>query len=112
MSQQLFDETPGRLTITGEPAMNDTPDTPINRRNIWIRGLFMLLMALAYHVFGTVVFIVTVIQFVMMLLNDKPNARLVSFGRSLGRYLQQIVNFLTFVTEEMHFPFSDWPSGD
>ena len=91
--------------------MNDTPDIPTIKRNIWIRGLFMLLIALAYHVSGTVMLIVTVIQFVIMLLNDTPNARLVSFGLSLGRYLQQIVNFLTFATEEMPFPFSDWPSG-
>jgi hypothetical protein len=91
--------------------MNENSDTPTNKRNLLVRGLFMLLIALAYHVSGTVMFIVTVIQFVMMLLNDKPNARLVSFGRSLGRYLQQIVNFLTFVTEEMPFPFSDWPAG-
>ena len=88
--------------------MNDTPDTPINRRNIWIRGLFMLLMALAYQVSGTVVCFVTVIQFLIVLLNAKPNARLVSFGRSLGGYLKQIVNFLTFATEELPFPFNDW----
>jgi hypothetical protein len=99
-------------TITGEPGMNENSDTPTNKRNIWIRGLFMLLMALVYHVFGTVMLIVSFIQFVMVLLVDKPNARLVSFGRSLGSYLQQIVNFLTFVTEEMPFPFDDWPSGD
>jgi Domain of unknown function (DUF4389) len=92
--------------------MNDTPDTTIDRRNTWIRGLFMLLMALAYHVSGTVMFIVAVIQFLIMLLNDKPNARLVSFGRSMGRYLQQIVNFLTFATEEIPFPFNDWPAGE
>ena len=91
--------------------MNDTPDIPTIKRNIWIRGLFMLLIALAYHVSGTVMLIVTVIQFVIMLLNDTPNARLVSFGLSLGRYLQQIVNFLTFATEEMPFPFGDWPAG-
>ena len=90
--------------------MNETPDTPINRRNIWIRGLFMLLMALAYQVSGTVVCFVTVIQFLIMLLNDKPNARLVSFGRSLGRYLKQIVDFLTFAIEEIPFPFNDWPA--
>ena len=91
--------------------MNDTPDLPTNRRNIWIRGLFMLLMALVFHVSGTVVCFVTVIQFLITLLNDKPNARLVSFGLSLGRYLQQIINFLTFATEEIPFPFSDWPAG-
>ena len=47
----------------------------------------------------------------VMLLAGKPNDRLVSFGRSLGRYLQQIVEFLTFATEEMPFPFNDWPAG-
>lgn len=92
--------------------MNDTPDTPVNRRNIWIRGLFMLLMALAYQLTGTVVCIVTVIHFLIMLMNGTPNARLVSFGRSMGRYLQQIVNFLSFASEEIPFPFSDWPAGD
>ena len=92
--------------------MNENSDTPTDRRNIWIRGLFMLLMALAYHVIGTVILVVVVIQFVMMLFNDKPNARLVSFGRNMGRYLQQIVNFLTFATEEIPFPFNDWPAGD
>lgn len=90
--------------------MNDTPDIPTNKRNIWIRGLFMLLMALAFHVFGTVVCFVTVIQFLIMLLNGTPNARLVSFGRSMGRYLKQIVDFLTFATEELPFPFNDWPA--
>jgi len=91
--------------------MNENSVTPTDKRNIWIRGLFMLLMFLALHVCGTVLSIVTVIQFVMVLLNDTPNTRLVSFGRSLGRYLQQIADFQTFATEKMPFPFNDWPSG-
>lgn len=86
--------------------------TTENKRNLWVRGLFMLLMALAYQVTGTLVFIVTVFQFAMMLLNDAPNARLLAFGRNLGRYLQQIVHFLTFASEEVPFPFNDWPSTD
>lgn len=92
--------------------MSENADTTTNKHNIWVRGFFMLLMAFAFQVSETVMFVVTVIQFVMMLLNDTPNARLVSFGRSLGRYIQQIVNFLTFASEEIPFPFSDWPSGE
>ena len=92
--------------------MNEDTDTTTNKRNIWVRGFFMLLMALVYHVAGTVMFIVAFIQFVMVSLSDTPNARLVSFGRSLGRYLQQIAYFLTFASEEMPFPFDDWPAGD
>jgi hypothetical protein len=90
--------------------MNDTPDIPTINRNIWIRGLFMLLMALAFQVSGTVVCFVTVIQFLIMLLNGTPNARLVSFGRSMGRYLRQVIDFLTFAAEEIPFPFNDWPT--
>jgi hypothetical protein len=85
---------------------------PTSKRNIWLRGFFMLLMALAYHVTGTVLFIVTLIQFVLVLLNDAPNDRLVAFGHSLAAYLQQIALFLTFAAEEIPFPFSDWPAGE
>lgn len=87
--------------------MNNPP-----KHSLGFRGLIMLLMGMAYQLTGTLVFIVTIIQFVIRLLNDAPNVRLVSFGRSLGRYLLHIVSFLTFATEEIPFPFSDWPSGD
>ena len=82
------------------------------KTNVWMRGLFMVLIILAVHVCGTVLFIVAAIQFVMLLLGETPNARLVSFGRSLGGYLQQGADYLTCATEEKPFPFSDWPSGD
>lgn len=92
--------------------MNDNSVITTNSRNIWMRGLFMLLMALAYQVAGTLLFIVAVFQFVMVLLTGAPNKQLLEFGRSLGRYFQQIVNFLTFAAEQIPFPFSVWPSGD
>ena len=92
--------------------MTENSDAPDNKRNIWMRGLFMLLMGLVFHVCITVLGIVALIQFVITLLNDTPNARLVSLGRNLGNYVRQIVNFLTFVTEEIPFPFGDWPAGE
>lgn len=92
--------------------MTENTDAPDRKRNIWMRGLFMLLMGLAFQVSGTVLCIVVVIQFVLALLNDAPNARLVSFGCSMGNYLRQIVNYLTFATEVMPFPFSEWPAGE
>lgn len=90
----------------------DSIITTESKRNIWIRGLYMLLMALAYQISGTLIFIVAIIQFLVTLINDTPNTRLLSFGRNLGRYFHQIVYFLTFASEEVPFPFNDWPSGD
>jgi hypothetical protein len=57
-----------------------------------------------------VLFVVVVLQFTFVLLGSAPNARLLAFGRSLGSYVQQVVNYQTFNTEEKPFPFSDWPS--
>ena len=82
------------------------------KHNLWLRGVVMLLMGFAYQITGTLVLIVTMIQFVIKLLSGAPNEQLLSFGHSLGRYLQQIVDFLTFVSEEIPFPFSHWPAGD
>lgn len=92
--------------------MNENSETPINRRNIWVRGLFMLLMILAYHVSSTVLIVTTLIQFLIVLMNGEPNVRLVSFGSSLAHYFRQVVNFMTFATEDIPFPFSDWPASD
>lgn len=91
--------------------MNDTL-TPGNKRSLWARVLYMLLMALAFQVCGTVLCVAVIIQLVIVLLNNTPNARLVSLGRGLGNYLRQIVNFLTFASEEIPFPFSAWPANE
>lgn len=91
--------------------MNEVSQTPGGKRNIWLRGLLMLLMLLVLHVCGTVLFVVALIQFVIALLNGgAPNERLAMFGRNLGSYFRQIVLFLSFTTEEVPFPFSDWPA--
>lgn len=80
-------------------------------RNIWLRGLLMVLLALAYQLASTLLFFVALIQFVLALLSDAPNTRLMAFGRGLGRYQGQIANFVSFASEELPFPFSDWPAS-
>lgn len=78
--------------------------------NIWLRGVFMILFGLLYSLAGTVLVVVAVLQFILVLIGNAPNTRLLSFGRSLGSYVQQIANFQSFNTEEKPFPFNDWPS--
>lgn len=78
--------------------------------NIWLRGVFMILFGIIYSLSGTVLFVLAVLQFIFVLLGGAPNTRLLTFGRSLGSYVQQIVNFQSFNTEDKPFPFSDWPA--
>jgi hypothetical protein len=91
--------------------MTDTSATTKGKRSIWLRGLLMILMAIAVQISGTLLAIGAIIQFVLALLGDTPNSRLVVFGQSLGLYLSQIASFVSFATEEVPFPFSAWPSG-
>jgi choline-glycine betaine transporter len=65
---------------------------------------------LAFQLSASVLFFAALLQLVFVLATGQSNQRLAGFGRSLGRYLGQIAGFETFATEELPFPFSDWPS--
>jgi uncharacterized protein DUF4389 len=94
-----------RATVT------DTPATINGKRSIWLRGLVMIFMAVAFHISTTLLALVAIAQFVLALVSDTPNARLIAFGQSLGLYLSQIGDFVSFGTEEVPFPFNAWPQG-
>lgn len=86
--------------------------TPAEKRSLWVRVLLMLLMGLAFHIAVTILGAVALVQLLFAAISDGPNERLQHFGRSLGQYLRQITDFLSFVGEDVPFPFSDWPSED
>jgi hypothetical protein len=92
-------------------SMNETSTITLEKRNIWLRGLLMILMALAYQLAGTVLFFTAIIQFVFAVASDTPNPRLATFGQSVGRFQSQIADFVSFASEDLPFPFADWPSG-
>lgn len=81
-------------------------------RKLWVRALLMLLMCVAFQIAVWVLVAVAVLQLGFALFTDQPNPRLQAFGRSVGRYLGQIAAFESFATEDLPFPFSDWPPAD
>ena len=78
--------------------------------SIWGRLVYMLLFGLIFSVAETVVFITTLVAFVTKLLSGSVNVSVLMFGKNLGTYLNQIVSFLTFNSEEHPFPLSAWPN--
>ena len=81
----------------------------ITRRSIWLRLIFMIILAVAFNVAEFVILVVSAFQFLASLFTGEPNDRLVRFGRNMARYIQQIIAYMTFATEEKPFPFSAWP---
>ena len=91
--------------------MTDTSVTTPGKPSIWVRGLLMILMAVAFQICGTLLAVGALVQFVLALFSGTPNAQVSAFGKSLGLYLSQIASFVSFATEEAPFPFAAWPSG-
>jgi len=83
---------------------------PAGNKGVLKRGLLMMVMAVAFQISATVLAIGAIVQFVLALLNFAPNARLIALGEGLGSYLRQITRFATFASEDVPFPFGDWPA--
>ena len=81
----------------------------LTRSSIWLRLVSMIVLAIAFNIAEIVIFAVVVFQFLVTLFTTKPNSQFTRFGRNLARYLQQIITYMTFATEEKPFPFSPWP---
>lgn len=90
------------------PATESKPD----RKPVLIRGAFMLFFLVAFYFSQALLAITAVIQFLSMLITGAPNAFLVDFGRSLGRWLEQVGRFQACATEERPFPWAPWPKAD
>lgn len=91
--------------------MNDSTSLPATHRPWWVRAMLMLLLAIAFHVAASLLLVLALVQLVLSAATDGTNARLRGFGRGLGRYLAQIALFVSFESEELPFPFADWPAA-
>ena len=92
--------------------MNEVSNETQRDDNIWMRGLYMLLFVLFYSVAEFVMGAVVIVQFGYRVLNDENHPRLLALGAGIALYIYQVLRFLSFNSDEMPFPFSDWPEGD
>jgi hypothetical protein len=76
---------------------------------IAIRLLYMLVFALTFWVLTWVLAITVLTQLILTLLGGAPNPELLKFSQGLSRYISQVIEFVTFLTEKPPFPFAPWP---
>jgi hypothetical protein len=76
---------------------------------IWMRGLYMLLLVLAFGVAQTLLCVTAIAQFLWLLFSGEANSQLTQFGNSLSRWLSDAARFLTCASEAKPFPWAAWP---
>ncbi len=96
--------------MTGETSDPQTPER-IPAKEIWIRGLYMLLFLGIYGIAKTLVLLVMIFHFLAVLIARTTYAPLLRFSQGLATYLYKITLYLTFITEEKPFSFREWSSG-
>jgi len=77
----------------------------------WLRVFFIIVFAFVYWVVNWVLGAVVFVQVCWSLITANTSAPLRAFGASLGEYLRQIVRFMTYNSDDMPFPYADWPES-
>ena len=108
----MSNQTADGASPNDELPPNEEVKQNLKSRSTWVRLAFMILFAVIFYISMFVLFAVAIIQFLAKLLTGEANERLLRFGEGLSRFIYQTGQFMTFNTEEMPFPFSDWPTPE
>ena len=78
-------------------------------RNLWLRTAQTLVLLVALYIAMWLLAILSLVQLFAVAINDHPNEDLRAFGRALGDYMDQIAAVGSFSSDELPFPFGNWP---
>ncbi|MCK4939411.1 MAG: DUF4389 domain-containing protein [Rhodospirillaceae bacterium] len=91
--------------------MDDNTKKHIGDVKTWSRIIYIILFAIAFNVAEFIIAAITIVQFFTVLLTGGRNARLAEMGGSVGEYISEVTAFLTYNSDHMPFPVSDWGQG-
>ena len=83
----------------------------LTERSTWLRLLFMLLFGFIFWLASMALGIIVLIQFLHVLFSGERNEILSRSSSQLGRYFGEIIDYLTYASDERPFPFSEWPDA-
>ncbi|MDO8844018.1 MAG: DUF4389 domain-containing protein [Methylicorpusculum sp.] len=88
--------------------MQEQINENLKKPSTWKRIVFIMLFAIIVGLVRVVLWGIILLQIAYTLLTGNSNKNILDLGKKLAAYLYHILLFLTFNTDEMPFPFSDW----
>lgn len=81
---------------------------PQGRDGLLVRLIYMILISVLLYAAQTVLWVATLVQFVVMALNrGAPNPRLAEFGESLGIWIAKAARYQTAASEVKPWPWTE-----
>jgi len=87
-----------------EQEINDN----IKKISTWKRIFFMLVFTVIVGLVRMLLWAVIFLQVASALITGSANKNILNFGQTLSAYLYHILLFLTYNSDHVPFPFSDW----
>lgn len=89
-------------------------DVKENIKNVdtWMRGLFIVIFGIIFYVLFWIIWLLVIFQFVTKVVTGGLNKHLENFSGGLTDYALQILQYVTFQSEQRPFPFSPWPGTE
>lgn len=84
----------------------------VSERGTWVRLFYMAVFVVIFNVAELAIAVVAIVQFLLKLATGEVHERLRTLGGALGTYVHQIIAFLTYHSEDMPYPFGDWPDAE
>ena len=81
----------------------------LTSKRTWLRLLTMVLFAIIFIVATWLAAAIVILQFIVVLVTGDTNSNLQNLGSSMGIYLHNIVDYLSYNNDDLPFPFADWP---
>lgn len=79
------------------------------RPSRWARLIPMIVLIICFGLAEAALYIIAIIQFIWVLVNDERNQQLADFGAALSEWMAQDAKYLSFASDDKPFPWASWP---
>jgi hypothetical protein len=89
--------------------MSFTQPLPHSVPDLGTRIIYMALFALVFWLLSWAVALTAIGQLLVRATSGRPSDELTRLGAGLAAYMRQVIEFLTFASEIVPYPFTAWP---
>ena len=83
----------------------------IKEPSIWVNFFLKVIYLVFLNFIVPFLGFITLLQLLFSIASKKPNENLVSFSKKISSYIYQIINFITYSSDQRPWPFNSFPES-
>ena len=83
----------------------------IKEPSIWVNFFLKVVYLIFLNFIVPFLGFITLLQLLFIIVTKKPNGNLISFSKKVSSYIYQIINFITYSSDQRPWPFNSFPES-